>query len=429
MLNKIIDILNENKEVSGWLISDNNIESRELFFVKDELNMNRRKDVHHIELTVYKDFEENGTKFKGSASAKISPAMSMEEISDKINQLAYSASFVKNPYYDLVKPTDDKIKELTSDKDIFEALPKIVDAIYKNDSHDNGKVNSCEVFVVKTTKRILNSAGVDEAYSFNSGEIELVIDWMESGEEVEVIDILDFSSFNPKDIENKVNESFENARNRATAKPIYDLEGAPVVLTGESVKEFLSYYVSKANAVMVYKKYSNAKVGENLQGDNIEGDMVNVELLPEVTDSVSSKYIDDDGVKLYELSLIENGVLKTYYGDARHSQYLGIDITGNIPNVFVKGGKYEFNTLIDGRCLEIISFSDFQMDPMTGDFGGEIRLAKLHDGDEIIPLTGGAITGNISKVQGNMLLSKETHRINNYLVSKGLKIFNFNLSV
>lgn len=429
MLNKIIDILNANKAVSGWLISDNKIESRELFFVKDELNMNRRKDVHHIQLTVYKDFEEDGTKYKGSASVKLSPAMSEKEISDKIDQVAYSASFVKNPYYDLVEPSDDKIKDLSRDEDIFKVLPQIVDAVYKNNNYKNGKVNSSEVFVVKNTLRIINSLGVDETYSYNSGEIELVIDWIESGEEVEVIEVLDFSNFSAEEIERKVKEAFDNAKNRAIAKQIYDIKGAPVMLTGESVKEFLSYYVVQASASMVYKKYSQAQVGNNLQGDEIEGDTVNIELLPEISGSVSSRYIDADGVKVKELSLVEDGVLKSYHGDSKHSQYLGINVTGSIPNVSVEGGAQSFEQLIDGKCLEVISFSSFQMDTITGDFGGEIRLAKLHDGDKIVPLTGGAITGNISKAQKNMLLSKQTHRICEYIIPKGLKIFDFNLSV
>ena len=52
---------------------------------------------------------------------------------------------------------------------------------------------------------------------------------------------------------------------------------------------------------------------------------------------------------------------------------------------------------VDGT-LKIIRFSDFQMDEITGDCFGEIRLALLKKGDEIIPLTGGSVTINNNAV-------------------------------
>ena len=57
--------------------------------------------------------------------------------------------------------------------------------------------------------------------------------------------------------------------------------------------------------------------------------------------------------------------------------------------------------------LEVVNFSDFQMDSFTGHFGGEIRLAFLYDGEKRIPVTGGSINGNILEAQKNLVFSKE----------------------
>ena len=57
--------------------------------------------------------------------------------------------------------------------------------------------------------------------------------------------------------------------------------------------------------------------------------------------------------------------------------------------------------------LQVVNFSDFQMDDFTGHFGGEIRLAFLFDGEKVTPVTGGSINGSIIDSQSSMLLSKE----------------------
>ena len=58
--------------------------------------------------------------------------------------------------------------------------------------------------------------------------------------------------------------------------------------------------------------------------------------------------------------------------------------------------------------LHVVNFSDFQMDEMSGNFGGEIRLAYLFDGEKVTPVTGGSINGMIVKAQKNFVFSKET---------------------
>lgn len=54
------------------------------------------------------------------------------------------------------------------------------------------------------------------------------------------------------------------------------------------------------------------------------------------------------------------------------------------------------------------------MDPLSGHFGGEIRLAFLYDGEKEIPVTGGSINGSILAVQGNMLFSRERYQNDEY---------------
>ena len=64
--------------------------------------------------------------------------------------------------------------------------------------------------------------------------------------------------------------------------------------------------------------------------------------------------------------------------------------------------------------LEVAGFSDFFCSPVTGDFGGEIRLAYHRDGAKRIAVTGGSIGGRIRDVRGNLRLSRETTRASGY---------------
>ena len=74
--------------------------------------------------------------------------------------------------------------------------------------------------------------------------------------------------------------------------------------------------------------------------------------------------------------------------------------------------------------LELAAFSHFQMNPMTGNFAGEIRLGWYYDGKTRIPVTGGSISGNIREVQENMYLSKELQQDNNFIGPKTIQLYN-----
>ena len=82
-------------------------------------------------------------------------------------------------------------------------------------------------------------------------------------------------------------------------------------------------------------------------------------------------------------------------------------------NFEVDGGEKSAADLITGDYLEIVEFSDFQVDAMTGDIFGEIRLAYYHDGDTITPVSGGSVSGDLKEALKEMYMSVNTRRYNN----------------
>ena len=151
---------------------------------------------------------------------------------------------------------------------------------------------------------------------------------------------------------------------------------------------------------MVYQKYSNFNVNDKVQGRKIKGDKLNITLTSIVPFS-------NEGIELKDRVLIEDGVLKTFYGSYKFADYLGVEPVGDYKAVKIKGGKTSEDDMFEENNLKILRFSDFQMDTLTGDFSGEIRLALLKCGDKFIPLTGGSLSANIKDVQEKLSLSKE----------------------
>ena len=85
-------------------------------------------------------------------------------------------------------------------------------------------------------------------------------------------------------------------------------------------------------------------------------------------------------------------------------------------NLAVSGGSRSEAELRQGTWLEPVEFSDFQVDPMTGDIFGEIRLAYWHDGERTVPVSGGSISGNMHALLGELRLSAETVQYDNWRV-------------
>jgi len=275
---------------------------------------------------------------------------------------------------------------------------------------------------------VINSRGVDESFTVYRGQIEMVVEWKETGEEVELFDIINFSDFLPERIRGAASEALAHARMRANAAPLPAIKGVPVILRRENVGKFFDFYVEQTDASLIYQKYSSAKVGSGMQGDTVEGDKINLTLVPELDNSVASRYIDADGVRLHETPVIRDGVLTAIHGSNRFSQYLGVTPTGMISNVRVEGGSRSLAELKKDPYLEIFYFSDFQMDEITGDFGGEVRLGVYFDGEKEIPVTGGSINGNVRNVQGRMQLSREMQTIDNYCCPQAVKLFDVSIS-
>lgn len=431
MIKKIIDILEETDGLSAWKIVETKTDSSELFFIKKDLDMNRTKSVKHYNVAVYKDFKEDGVNYRGSFNARIHPTMKDDEIQKAISDALFAAGFAKNKTYPIAKPVNNEEQLAESSfasGSLGEWTARITDTIYKADVLEKGHINSAELFLNRYNKRIVNSEGVDVSYRSYQGELEFITNWQEEGEEIELYDKMDFADFDSDSITAEVDQLLKLSREKALAGMTLNLQNHTVLLTGEPVKEFIKYYYQQSNTKNVYEQISTARIDESLQGKDVKGDYINLKLDPFMDNSTLSAPYDEDGYPLKHVTVIKEGILQRYWGKLRYSHYLDVEPTGEIQNITVDTGSKTIDEMKKDPYLELLAFSHFQMDPLTGNFGGEIRLGRYYDGKKVIPVTGGSISGNIKEVQQHMYLSKEGQKKNNFTGPETIQLFDVSVA-
>lgn len=258
-------------------------------------------------------------------------------------------------------------------------------------------------------------------------QIDYVITY-KGDEEVEINDFIEFSDYKEGFISNRIKDKILNAKSRSHCKNVVSINNVPVIINENDVKEFFEYYIQKCSADYIYKDYSNYKINDFVQKTSEKGDLINLNLISDMKNSTFSNNFDEDGVLFEDKNIINEGKLINIWGDSRYSYYLGIEPTGFAYNFEVKGGKYNNIDLRKSNYIEIMEFSDFQVDYITGDFGGEIRLARYFDGSSILAFSGGSISGNVKENESTFNFSKEVNQLNNFIGPKSLKLFNVNIS-
>ena len=203
----------------------------------------------------------------------------------------------------------------------------------------------------------------------------------------------------------------------------------PVVLSGEAAAQFFNPVfggplAAHTSAEMAYQRLSRLRVGEFVTPEEPRGDRLTL-----VSDAVrpyglrSSPY-DASGIPAHNVTLIEDGVFQRPWADAKYAKYLGMPPTGDLGNLTVACGATPIERLRSadqGPVYEVVAFSLFNPDAVTGDFSTEIRLGYRHDAAGTRPIKGGALVGNIFAALADARFSAESFSDGVYLGPAGIR--------
>ena len=194
---------------------------------------------------------------------------------------------------------------------------------------------------------------------------------------------------------------------RATASP--DYRGA-VVLRGATLATFLNGGVIQtlASAATKFGKLSRWEIGEPVFHGLATGDPLTVFANRRLPFGVHAGRFDDEGQPAQRIELIRDGRLCAFIANQRYADYLGIAATGDFGDIELLAGPTPEAALLAEPYVEVVAFSWFTPNEITGDFSSEIRLGYMVEGDRRTPFKGGALVGNVIEALVNARWSAET---------------------
>lgn len=405
-MNTVKALLEKNREISAWRVSQTLRTSYELFFVHRSLETVRATDTADISVTVYVDHD----GARGDSSFSVSPAMSESDIAEKIDAAVSRAKLVSNPPYTLPERDTLHAELPTNMKDAdMKALGcRIAEAVFQADTVPGGSINACEIFLYRDTLRVLNSSGVDKTQVTHRVMIEAIPTFTDDHQSVELYEDYRFTVFDPEKITAEIADKMAAVRDRVSAQKPQTPMTVNVLLRPHEIEELLLEYAWALNYSAVYSHANPIKLGDDLQKDG-DGDRISFTMKGIVAGSDRSALFDDDGLALTDTCLIQNGVVKNYFGSNRFGQYLNVEKpSGSLKCISLGAGSFSKQQLKAQPYLECASLSGLQVDLYNDYVGGEIRLAYYFDGEALRPVTGITMSGKLSDVMRHLRLSRET---------------------
>ena len=135
---------------------------------------------------------------------------------------------------------------------------------------------------------------------------------------------------------------------------------------------------------------------------------------------MSSGFFEPLGYPLAPLSLIEDGHLKNFTIAGKFSYLLDKPRTSALSNVIVQAGVTSYDDFMEDGVFELLRFSTFHPNSITGAFSGEIRLGYWHKKRKKIPIKGGSVSGVSQKDFLRVRFSRESLQREGYYGPKGV---------
>lgn len=411
MVEKILELLRASG-ADAFELTDVQKTGWEFYLIRHKLDQNRAKNVEHIRVKVYKKREDG--KFLGSAAGEIAPTASTEEAKTMIEKLLKQAILVKNPYYEITPAYETaKAEENAADPAAISAdFLRALTSVAETEGED---INSAEIFVDAVKVRFINSNGLDVTAVYPSSMAEVVVNARKEEHEIELYRMYRSGTCDGEGLKRELEETCVYGRDRLLATPTPALGTADVVFSTDAALSIYHYFCDRMNTAYVYRQLSDWEIGKEVLPD-VKGDLVTLRTVKTLPNSSRNVPFDGEGAPVRDMTIVENGVAKAFWGGRQYSWYLGIKDSFSASNFVVEGGSRTAEELREGKYLEVVEFSDFQVDAITGDIAGEIRLGYWHENGMRTVVTGGSVSGNMKELGRRMCMSREQKQYDCFLI-------------
>jgi predicted Zn-dependent protease len=422
MLDKIISELKSRKDLAGWTVRHISSNGAQVYLVPTGIEAERevRDEKYRIEVLRHTK-SSDGSPTMGSGPATLLPG---GDISAAIEEAALVAGLVTNPPHSMPKPAPLPQVSLVDASIKADASKVSVDTmklLQQNAKFDDVRLTSAECFADTETVHLVNSEGIDAHQEGTHFDIEYVLQSRRGEANSEMFTSANRRRVSDLNLVETIAKRAQYTRDLLEPSPAPNWDGAVVVRTG-TLANFLSgdnlvpgVLRTLSDGGSKYAKVSPWEIGQSIFRSEVKGDPFSFWGNRTAAYGNQSDLFDGEGIPAQRAEVVKDNVLKTFVCTQKYSDYLKIPATGDLGNIEVPAGQTSAQELLSEPYVEVVMFSWFNPEPISGDFASEIRLGYLVENGKAKPFKGGQLIGNVLEGLANVRWSRETGFYGNYL--------------
>lgn len=397
-----------------------------------------------IVITIHKDIEDK----VGISTFNVDNDLTAQEFEKKLEEGIFTCSFAKKKAYEFPTKEDASTDDSHVNYDHF-ANKEVIEAfgtggikifiaekieslknIVEEESTKNKQVilNALEFFNTLTNLKLSTSSEISREVDKISSYLEMIFTCKNSeGRETEHIVYQKINDIYSFDYETLFKESVQTVKDTSDAKQAESFTGK-VILSGSAMKDFfvpdlkLSPLIARSVGRLKYNKVLDIEIGDTVIEQKGE-DNITIHSNPLLKNNIGSTPFDSEGVASKRVTLIEKGKLKSILASKQYADYLNIETSGTFGVTELEAGATPYEELLkdEDTVVEIVTFSSFVPDTLSGEFSAEIRLGYIIKNGVKKPFKGGLFSGNVLEILKHITLSKEVIEEAEYLGPKAIK--------
>jgi PmbA protein len=177
----------------------------------------------------------------------------------------------------------------------------------------------------------------------------------------------------------------------------------PMIVENRMAGRSLQPLISALNGYAIQQKQSFL-IG--MKGEKIGSDLMTIVDDPFIVSGRGSRLFDSEGMATEKRSVVENGVLKTYYIDTYYAGKLEMEATtGSTTNLVFEPGEKDLEGLLADidRGILVTGFNGGNSNGATGDFSYGIEGFLVEKGELVQPVAEMNITGNFKQLWNDLV--------------------------
>ena len=176
-----------------------------------------------------------------------------------------------------------------------------------------------------------------------------------------------------------------------------DTMQVPVLYEASIAASLLGHFVGAVSGGSLYRKSSFLL---DYLGKPVFSSNICIDDIPDIPRGLASSAFDGEGVKTQRRTIVESGVLQSYFLGTYSARKLGMKTTGNAGgnhNLILRPGELDFNGLLKkmGRGLLVTELLGQGVNHITGDYSRGAAGFWVENGEIQYPVEEITIAGNL----------------------------------